>query len=345
MKILLPVDPFVPVPPKYYGGVERIAAILLSKLQHRGHRVALVAHPDSKAPADHFVGWPHVQPNKLVSHVQNTMTLMRVYADFKPDVVHSFSRLLYLVPLLPRKTPKIMSYGRHTGGRQTKVAAFLGGRSLAFTGCSKFIANMGCKHGGRWHAIPNFVETDFYKFSPNVAPNAPLVFLSRIESIKGAHIAIEVAKKTGRRLIIAGNYADVGAEQRYWLEAIKPEVGRNGIEYVGPVDDGEKIRLLGDAAALIVPIQWDEPFGIVFVEALACGTPVISCPRGGLPEIVRDGIDGYLTKGVEEACHAVTNIGNIDRKKCRLRAETEFSADVVVKRYEALYETLLQESF
>jgi glycosyltransferase involved in cell wall biosynthesis len=237
-----------------------------------------------------------------------------------------------------------MSYGRPTGGRQTRIAAFLGRRSLAFTGCSEFIANMGRKHGGAWHAIPNFVDTDAFKFSPIVTEDAPLVFLSRIESIKGVHIAIEVAKKTGRRLLIAGNHADDGDEQRFWLDVVKPQLGRNGVEYVGPVDDTDKIKLLGSAFAMIVPIQWDEPFGIVFAEALACGTPVISCPRGGLPEIVRNGIDGFLVTSVEEACKAVNSISNIDRNECRLRAETAFSSNVIVSRYEALYENLLQSS-
>src|SRR6266404_8773557 len=242
MKILLPVDPFIEVPPKYYGGVERIVALLLLKLQQRGHTIGLVAYPGSTAPADYFVGWPHVQPNSLFAHAQNTLTLLKAYAEFCPALFHSFCRLLYLSPLLLKKTPKVMSYGRPTGGRQTTIAARLGGRSLAFTGCSEFIANMGRPHGGQWHAIPNFVDTELFEFSPTVADDAPLVFLSRIESIKGAHIAIDVAKKTGRRLLIAGNHAVAGDEHLYWLQAIEPQLGRNGVEYIGPVNDVEKVK-------------------------------------------------------------------------------------------------------
>jgi glycosyltransferase involved in cell wall biosynthesis len=213
---------------------------------------------------------------------------------------------------------------------------------LAYTGCSEFIANMGRKHGGVWHAIPNFVDTDFYEFSRAVADEAPLVFLSRVEQIKGAHIAIEVAKKTGRRLLIAGNHAESGPDREYWDDIIKPELGQNGIEYVGPVGDATKASLLRSALAMIVPIQWDEPFGIVFVEALACGTPVISCARGALPEIIREGVDGFLIRSVDEACRAVRSIAEIDRGECRLRAENAFSAKIVVRRYETLYETLLE---
>lgn len=344
MKILLPTDPFLPVPPLYYGGVERIVALLLVALQRRGHQVGLVAHPDSTAPADHFVAWPCTAPNSALSHARNTLTLLQAVAEFRPSLIHSFARLAYLAPLLFCNVPKIMTYGRPTGGRRTQIAASLAGRSLAFTGCSAFIATMGAKHGGVWHAIPNFVDTDFYCFSPSVPDDAPLVFLSRIEPIKGAHIAIDVAKRTGRRLLVAGTHATSGAEGEYWETRIKPELGKNGIDYVGPVDDRAKVELLGAAAALVVPIQWDEPFGIVFVEALACGTPVIACPRGALPEIVREGIDGFLVHDTDAACRAVREIGSIDRRQCRMRAQQNFSVTAVVPRYEALYESLLRNS-
>ena len=118
---------------------------------------------------------------------------------------------------------------------------------------------------------------------------------------------------------------------------IEPWIGREGIEYVGPVDDAQKNVLLGGARAMVVPIQWDEPFGIVFAEALACGTPVISCPRGALPEIVRPGIEGFLIRSIEEGCEAVSRLATIDRAACRRRAEDHFSPAAVVARYLGLY--------
>src|SRR5262249_47761422 len=159
----------------------------------------------------------------------------------------------------------------------------------------------GRRAGGEWRAVHNFVDTDFYTFQPAVAADAPLVFLSRVERIKGAHTAIEVARRAGRRLIIAGNRASAGPEPDYREHGIAPRLGP-GMEYVGQVDEAQKNVLLGQAAAMVVPIEWDEPFGIVFAEALACGTPVISCPRGALPEIVRPGTDGFLVTSVAEAC-------------------------------------------
>lgn len=342
MRILLSADPFLPVPPPHYGGVERIVAALLVDLQRRGHEVGLVAHPDSSAAADFFVAWPDAPPDSAAAHTRNMYALLTAVSRFQPSIVHSFSRLLYLAPLLPRRIPKIMSYQRFAGGRQISLAALVGGSSLMFTGCSKFIATMGGKYGGAWRAIPNFVDTNFYEFKSSMQDDAPLVFLSRVEREKGAHWAIEIAKKTGRRLLIAGNYADEGPQRQYWDHMIEPELGHNGIEYVGTVGDEAKRQLLGAAAAMVVPIQWDEPFGIVFAEALACGTPVITCPRGAVPEIIRDGIEGFLIRDVSEGCRAVRRLGTIDRRVCRERAEQAFSVAAVVPQYEALYKELLQ---
>jgi glycosyltransferase involved in cell wall biosynthesis len=217
--------------------------------------------------------------------------------------------------------------------RTVRLGAVLANGSLSFTGCS----DEGRRAGGEWRAIHNCVDTNFYRLQSKVANDAPLVFLSRVEGIKGAHTAIAVARPTGRRLIIAGNHADSEPELDYWTREILPKLG-GSIEYVGPVDDSQKIELLGQAAAMIVPIEWNEPFGIVFAEALACGTPIISCPRGALPEIVRPGVDGFLVNSLEEACEAVANLDKIDRATCRKRAEDNFSVPVAAAQYERLYE-------
>ena len=223
---------------------------------------------------------------------------------FRPNVLHSFSRILYMLPLMRHPLQKIMSYQREPTPRTVRFGAMLANGSLSFTGCSEYICSRGRRAGGEWRAIHNFVDTDLYNFRPKVAKEAPLVFLSRVERIKGAHAAIAVARQTGRRLIIAGNHAASGPEFDYWTQEIMPQLG-GPIDYVGPIDDQQKNTLLGQAAALIVPIEWNEPFGLVFAEALACGTAIISCPRGALPEIVQPGIEGFLVNSVQEACDAV----------------------------------------
>jgi glycosyltransferase involved in cell wall biosynthesis len=341
LRVLLTVDPDIPVPPKLYGGIERVVDLLIQELRLRGHEVGLVAHVDSECEVDFLQPWSGTSA-RVTSHIGNTFTLIRAVRAFRPELVHSFSRLAYLLPLLVQRLPKIMSYQRHVGGKQITIARRLAGDSLTFTGCSEFIADMGRQWSSGWLAIPNFVDTNFYSFKPHVADDAPLVFLSRIERIKGAHTAIAVARKTGRRLILAGNRVDQEEANAYWKDEIEAHLNKDGIEYVGTVNDEQKNELLGKAAAMIVPIEWDEPFGIVFAEALACGTPVISCERGALPDIINHGEHGFLIRNVEEGVDAVRRLGEINRSDCRRRAEERFSRKVVGSQYEALYASMMR---
>ncbi len=341
MKILLTADPAVPVPPLLYGGIERIIDALVTGLRARGHRIALVAHAQSACPVDELFAWPTRETERSWSGLSNILTLKNAARDFKPDLIHSFSRLLNMLTLLAARVPKIMSYQRFPTRRTVASALRVARGTLQFTGCSQFICGQGRAAGGEWSAIPNFVDVQRYVFSPVVPADAPLVFLSRIERIKGAHSAVAMARLAGRRLIIAGNHETSGEAGTYWREVIEPEIGRGGVEYVGPVNDRQKNDLLGQAAALVVPIEWDEPFGIVFAEALACGTPVISCARGALPEIVQSGVQGFLVKTNQEGAEAISRLGTLDRGQCRRRVEDLFSADVVVRQYESLYEKIV----
>jgi len=341
MKILLTADPELPVPPQLYGGIERIVDQLVSGLQIRGHTVGLVVHPDSTSPAEQLFPWLARRSQDKFDALQNTATLWSAVQKFQPDLIHSFSRILYLLPLLRDGLPKLMSYQRYPSRRTTSLGVRLAKQTLTFTGCSDFICNLGRASGGTWHTIHNCVDLEKYTFEPTVAADAPLVFLSRVERIKGTHTAIAAAHKAGRRLLIAGNLVNTDEGKRYWQEEIAPHLGKDGIEYVGAVNDAQKNKLLGQAAAMIVPIEWDEPFGIVFAEALACGTPVISCPRGALTEIVRPGVDGYLVNSVEEACVAIGHLPKINRHNCRQRVEERFSASVIVEQYEQLYHRIV----
>lgn len=344
MKILLTADPELPVPPKFYGGIERIIDLLITGLQAKGHTVTLIAHSNSTSSADVCFSWPGHQSKNPLDTLRNSVSLQYAVQKIKPDALHSFSRIAYLTPLLKSSLPKIMSYQREPSARTTRWASKLAGDSLTFTGCSDYICRQGRSNGGIWQPIHNCVVLDKFTFQPQVALDAPLVFLSRLERIKGAHTAIAVARKTGRRLIIAGNRVNSPEGESYWQSEISPHLNKDGIEYVGTVDDVQKNELLGKAAAMLVPIEWNEPFGIVFAEALACGTPVISCPTGSLPEIVRQGVDGFLTTDIESACNAVKNLGAINRRNCRERAESHFSAEVIVDKYEALYQSLVATS-
>lgn len=340
MRILLTADPELPVPPRLYGGIERVIDLLVIGLKKSGHTVGLMAHRESTSPADQLFAWPGLQSQRRWDVVRNATRLKAAVSQFQPDVIHSFSRILYMLPQLRSSLPKIMSYQRQPTSITISWAARLANDTITFTGCSDYICREGRLNGGAWHAVHNCVEIEKYTFQSQVSSEAPLVFLSRVERIKGAHTAIEVARRTHRRLLIAGNHSMEGKEGHYWQEEIVPHLGKDGIEYVGPVDDTQKNELLGQAAAMIVPIEWDEPFGIVFAEALACGTPVISCPRGALPEIVQNGVHGFLVNDIDGACAAINQLYYIDRHTCRQHAEQFFAAPVIVDKYEQLYHQL-----
>jgi glycosyltransferase involved in cell wall biosynthesis len=343
VRILLTVDPEIPVPPLLYGGIERIVDGLVRELRARGHEVGLIAHPDSRCAVDFFAPWIFSRPTTLWQHLRHFGLLRKVIASWQPEIVHSFSRLGYLLAAKLAGVPAIMSYQRHTGGRQIAWMNRLPGDPIHFTACSESIAAMGRPWGGKWEVIPNFVDCASFDFRSEVPATAPLVFLSRIESIKGTHWAIDIAVKAKRKLIIAGNRVDSFEGAKYWEEMIAPRLDNETIRYVGPVDDTQKNALLGSAAALVVPVQWDEPFGIVFAEALACGTPVISCPRGALPEIVQDGRHGFLIRSVETGVAAVGRLSEISRTDCRKQAEEKFSVPVVADLYHHLYKQVLEK--
>jgi len=339
LHVAITVDPYIPVPPKGYGGFERVVDLLVRGLVARGHRVTLIAHPDSQVPARLI---PYGSPPHwgLVPRATELAVVAGQLLRLVPtvDVVHSFGRLAALLPILPmRGVPKVQSYGRTIPWKGVHRATRLAGDSLWFTGCSTSLYAGGPHVGeARWFTVYNPVDVRAYSLNPSVAPDSPLVFLGRIEAIKGVHGAIAIARAARRRLVIAGNIAD----RSYFDARIAPHIGGD-ISFVGEVDDTQKNVLLGQAAALLMPIEWDEPFGIVMIEALACGTPVIGYGRGSVPEVIADGVTGFIVDGEEGAAAAVARLGHIDRSVCRSEVERRFAAEVIVNDYCRVYAAAL----
>jgi glycosyltransferase involved in cell wall biosynthesis len=333
MKIALTADPELPVPPKFYGGIERIVDMLARGLSARGHDVTLFAHRGSETAA-RLIAWPGDDSRSPSDGVRNAALLTREVARGRFDVVHSFSRIAYLTPILPLGIPKLMTYQRAISERTVRLGHALSRGTLGFTAVSCWMMrHVACV--GRWDIVPNGVPLETYRFEPAVAPDAPFVFLGRVEEIKGPHIAIEIARRTGRRLVIAGNIPN---EKRAWFDAhVSPHVDGDRVRYVGPVDDAQKNALLGQAAALLMPILWDEPFGIVMVEAMACGTPVLGLDRGGVREVVEDGVTGFVRADVDGLVAAATRLHEINRAACRARVDRLYSRDAVVEGYIAVY--------
>lgn len=337
MRILLTADPELPVPPGQYGGIERLVDMWRGELRQRGHVVGLSARGDSTADVDTLFPWQGPRSQHGGDTLRNTLALWRAARRFRADVVHSSSRLIYTLPLLLTRIPVVMTYHRWPGTRQIRIAARLGGRRLAFTGVSEFITSIGRTGGGHWHVVHNCIDLARLEFQPTVAPDAPLVFLSRIEAVKGAKEAVGIAQAAGVPLVLAGNHSADATAASYWQQEIAPRIDGRNVTYIGPVDDAQKSALLGRARGLLVPVQWNEPFGLVFAEALACGTPVIGTPRGALPEIVRENETGFLIRSLEEGVQAVAALPRLSRTACRRDAETRFTPAASVDRFLAIY--------
>jgi len=338
MKIAITADPEIPIPPKLYGGIERIIFMLIENLVEQGHEVVLFAHKDSAVPCK-LIPYRSTGTDKK-SLLINGFLINKILFSQSFDIIHSFGRMAYLIPQIPRHVPKLMSYQREPTTDQIKRAMKLSVRNnMAFTGCSDYITNK-IKPFAKADTVYNGIDTNKYNPTLHVEADAPLTFLGRIEAIKGTHTAIEIANKANKKLIIAGNIP--ANEQNYFNEKIRPHLNKD-VEYVGAVDDEQKNVLLGKSLALLMPIHWDEPFGIVMVEAMACGTPVIGFNRGAVPEIIVDGLNGFITSNAEDAADKVSLIHKIDRSNVRHYTENKFNFQILTKQYLTLYLALINE--
>lgn len=342
LRILLLMDPVIPVPPRHYGGIERVIADVAAVLSRRGHDVTLWAAPGSHVPGrvepfgreGEWTRW---------SNARNLATLAGRFwrRPGRFDLVHNFGRLACLAPILRRDLPKVHTYMRPVNPRNMRIASALGARRLRYTAVSAAIRDTGLPGGGDWSVVYNCAPVDRYTARTDVDPRtAPLAFLGRLERCKGAHTAIAVARRLGRRLTIAGTISQLPDERAYFDRELKPQFDGSLVRYVGPVDDAQKDALLGSSAALLLPIEWEEPFPVVLPEAFACGTPVIAFRRGGVPEGIEHGKTGFLCATAEEMADLVGRLDQLDRHRCRDEAERRFSDGAVVDAYERIYREL-----
>ncbi|WP_163514104.1 glycosyltransferase [Gelidibacter japonicus] len=339
MRILLTVDPEIPVPPTNYGGIERIVDGLITAFSNQGHEVYLVAHPDSKNKnIVKLFGWPKLHSRGILNVLSNTLYLTKVVREIKPDIIHSFSRLLYLYPsFLIAKIPVIQSYQREISEKSSVMASKIAGKKLSFTSCGEhMIKNHPIRP--KCTAIHNFTNTNFFVPNNDVKKEI-LFFLGRIENVKGTKEAIEVALMTQEKLVIAGNISS-GFEDYFEL-SIKPFLDNHLISYVGPINDDKKLELFQKSKAFLFPIKWEEPFGIVMAEALACGVPVIGFNRGSVPEVVKSGINGFIVEDVNGMADAVNRLNEVNLETVRKDAVKRFSVESISSEYIRLYEQKL----
>jgi glycosyltransferase involved in cell wall biosynthesis len=335
MRILLIVNPGIPVPPIGYGGIERIVELLAKQYRLLGHEVTVLSSAGSEIDGCKMIsiGKAIYPPNKFI--IIFALIRIWIYLLFnrnKFDLVHNFGRLLNLFPILSGNVCKIMSYQRAIIPRNSNFILKFKNRNLFFTGCSlKQISNS--KLQGDWRCIYNTLDFDEISFVKMHLEIKPLIFLGRLDRIKGCHTAIKIAIKSGIKLIIAGNISSIAEEREYFEFEIKPFIDNKLITYVGEVNNFEKYNLLRNSRALLMPIEWEEPFGIVMIEAMSCGTPVIAFKRGSVDEIIEDGINGYKVNNESEMLESIGKIELINREVCRNYANDRFGIQTIANQY------------
>lgn len=337
MRILLIMDPGIPVPPPLYGGHERLVHMFAEEYAKKGHTVSLLAGPNSNISGNTYsFGKNDLNRSKWQKFKELLQAWIFLYQkrnDF--DAIHNFGRLAYLIPIINKKVKKIMTYGRPVSQKGISAITRLPHQNLTFTACSNYCVSTG-NITGYWKTVYNAIDFKKYNLQEKVKAYAPLMFLGRMDKVKGLHTAINICLSTGNQLYIGGNIPTTPDNYLYYKEFIEPKFDGKQIIYLGPLNDDEKNHYLGKSKALLFPIEWDEPFGMVMVEAMACGTPVIAFNRGSVPEIVADGINGFVVNNKEEMISAIEKVESIKRKSCRIYAEERFNTQIIAERYLSL---------
>lgn len=335
------MDPGILVPPKGYGGHERLVYMFAKEYAALGHEVHLLVTKGScvKNCTVHPFGKEGFPPQKKDVRKAILYAWKFLWRNRKKfDLVHNFGRLAYLLPVLNSPVKKIMTYGRIINGRNIKYINKLPHQNIVFTASSDWCVNTG-NTAGKWVTVYNAIDYSLYTASLSVPGNAPLIFLSRLERLKGAHEAIRAALATGNKLIIAGNISPLPDEQKYFKEELEPYIDGQQIEYAGTLDDEGKNKYLGRAKAMLFPARTEEAFGMVMAEAMACGTPVIAYNHSAMPEVVTDGVTGYIVNDINEMIIAIQKIGMLNREEVRRVAETRFDVKIIASQYLSLFKS------
>ncbi len=322
------------VPPRSYGPWEQVASTLTEGLVARGHDVTLFATADSMTSARLHATAPagYEEDASVDAKVHEALHIAAVFeraAQF--DVISNQFDFLPLAFSRLVATPVVTTVHGFSSERIVPVYQ-------AYDDIAHYVSiSDSDRHPSLTYAatIHHGIELD--RFDVGAGDGGYLLFLGRIHPDKGTAVAIDVARRAGLPLVIAG----VVHDQAYFDTEVAPHVGSDGISYVGPVGPVERDRLLGGAAALLHLIDFAEPFGLSVVESLATGTPVIAFSRGSMPELLRDGVTGWLVADADEAVDAVARLDRLDRAACRIDAVTRFSAARMVADYERLFSRVI----
>jgi glycosyltransferase involved in cell wall biosynthesis len=341
MKIAQVAPLWESVPPKLYGGTERIVSYVTEELVRMGHDVTLFASGDSITMARLEAICPHsLRLNTGIFNRDAPLLMLQerslgAQGDF--DIIHSHLDF-NCFPLARRNAVPVVTtlHGRLDLPELEPVFREFAEMPLVSISDAQRLPIP----WANWQAtIHHGLPRDLYSYHPQ--PKGYLAFLGRIATEKRPDHAIELAKRTGLPLRIAAKVDP--ADQQYYRSQIEPLLDHPLVEFIGEISDAEKNDFIGNAAALVCPYDWPEPFGLVLIEALACGTPVLAYRRGSIPEIIVDGMTGFVCENLSEMADAVQRIAHIDRHRCRAAFDERFTADRMARDYVALYERIIEE--
>jgi glycosyltransferase involved in cell wall biosynthesis len=327
------------VPPKLYGGTERVVAWLVDELVSLGHEVTLFASGDSRTRGDLHSVWPRALrlSRPVADPTVATTALLEAIAqrieDF--DVVHSHIDWLHL-PLLSRLGVPFLTtmHGRlDLPGLSDVVRRFPTAPFVSISDNQRLPLARANWRGTVHHGLP----AD--SFRPSYDQGSYLAFLGRLTAEKGPETAIRIARAAGMELRIAAKLPR--GEGRYFKERLEPLIDGAQIRLVGEVNDEAKQPFLAGAAALLFPIDWPEPFGLVMIEAMACGTPVIAFRAGSAPEVIDEGITGFVVDDEGQAIHAIQRLREIDRRRVHERFQKRFTARRMATDYLKQYHSVV----
>jgi glycosyltransferase involved in cell wall biosynthesis len=330
------------VPPPAYGGIELVVGLLTDELVQRGHDVTLFASGDSITLAKLEAIHPRairLDPNIKEYGIYEMLQLSQVYeraGEF--DLIHSHMGCAGLPYARLVKTPTVHTlHGIFTPDNR-KLFGYAKDLSYVSISDTQRELDLGLNCVA---TVYNGIDVDAHNFYPQPDESPYLAFLGRMSPEKGPHHAIAIAKAVGIPLKMAGKVDAVDVE--FFEAEIKPHIDGQLIQFLGEADHYQKNELMGRAIATLFPITWREPFGLVMVESLAAGTPVIALHKGSTPEVIADGQVGFLCDSVEECIASVGKIAQIDRSDCRQYVRDRFSAQTMTSGYEAVYQKLVAE--
>ncbi|MBC6460147.1 glycosyltransferase family 4 protein [Actinomadura sp. HBU206391] len=338
--IAMTLPPWYDVPPRAYGGIEALVAYLVDALVARGHDVVMVAAGTNGTRARFLRTFEEPQSDRLgeaMPEVLQAVWANRYLKDHDNiDIVHDHS-LVGPLTASGRQVPTVLTaHGACTGEMHDYYR--LPGPDVHLVAISD--AQRRLSPDLSWEGmVHNAIKVGDYPFRSN--KDDYVLFVGRFNPDKGAHLAIESARRAGRRILLAGKVNE-GYERAYFDEEIRPRLGA-GVEFLGEAEMARKQELYGAAHCLMFPVQWDEPFGMVMIESMACGTPVVALRRGSVPEVVADGVTGIIKDDPAELAGAIDAAGRLDPRACRDHVARHFDVSNMAEAYERVYRQVIRD--